>query len=146
MRTVKRPDAFCDSSALVPLFVDQPGSAFARSALKVSAATWWGTPVEIASALARLLREGAITVRDFGKAANRLAAARQTWIEVLPSERLRDVAQALVQRHPLRAGDAFQLAAGLEWANQRPRGRRFLCLDRRLADAARAEGFQVEGV
>jgi len=105
-----------------------------------------GTPVEIASALARLLREGAITIRDFGKAANRLAAARQTWIEVLPSERLRDVAQTLVQRHPLRAGDAFQLAAGLEWANQRPRGRRFLCLDRRLADAARAEGFQVEGV
>lgn len=142
---MKTTDAFCDSSALVPLFVDQRGSAFARSTLKVgSAAIWWGTPVEIATALARLHREGVFTAQDSEKAANRLAVARQTWNEVLPSERVRDVAQALVQRHPLRAADAFQLAAALEWAKHRPRGRRFICLDRRLAEAARAEGFQVE--
>lgn len=142
---MKTTDAFCDSSALVPLFVGQSGSAFARSTLKaVSAAIWWATPVEIATALARVRREGVFTAQDSEKAANRFAVARQTWNEVLPSERVRDVAQALVQRHPLRAADAFQLAAALEWAKQHPRGRRFICLDRRLAEAARAEGFQVE--
>jgi len=142
---VKTTDAFCDSSALVPLFVGQSGSSFARSALKAgSAAIWWGTPVEIATALARLRREGVLTAQDSEKAANRLAVARLAWDEVLPSERVRDLAQALVQRHPLRSADAFQLAAALEWAKQHPRGRRFICLDRRLAEAAWAEGFQVE--
>jgi uncharacterized protein len=144
---VKETDAFCDSSALVPLFVGQRGSNLARSALKAgSAAIWWGTPVEITAALARLLREGVINAQGFENNVNRLAVARQTWNEVLPSERVRDVAQALVQRHPLRAADAFQLAAALEWAKQHPRGRRFICFDRRLAEAARAEGFQVETV
>lgn len=142
---MKTTDAFCDSSALVPLFVGQRGSNFARSVLKIgSAAIWWGTPVEIAAALARFLREGVIDAQGFDRNVNRLAAARQTWNEILPSERVRDVAQTLVQRHPLRAADAFQLAAALEWAKHRPRGRRFICLDRRLAEAAQAEGFQVE--
>lgn len=142
---MKRTDAFCDSSALVPLFVYQRGSAFAKSAFTVgSAAIWWATPVEVMGALARMLREGVISVQNFANAANRLAKVLPTWIEVMPSERVRDVAQAVVQRHPLSAADAFQLAAALEWAKHHPRGRRFICLDRRLADAARSEGFQVE--
>ena len=141
---MKRTDAFCDSSALVTLFARQAGGFVRAAASLESVVTWWGTPVEIASALARLLRNGEIGGEDFKKAARRLAAARQAWVEVLPSERLRDLAQDLVERRPLRAAAAFQLAAALEWVKRRPRGRRFICLDPRLGEAARAEGFEVE--
>jgi hypothetical protein len=36
------------------------------------------------------------------------------------------------------------LAAALEWCDQRPRHRPFVCFDRRLAEAAFQLGFAVE--
>jgi hypothetical protein len=46
---------FWDSSAMVPLLLEQPVSERARALLGVDAemVAWWGTPVECASALAR---------------------------------------------------------------------------------------------
>jgi uncharacterized protein len=141
---VKKTDAFCDTSALVPLFSDEPGSVYARSVLnRASVTVWWGTVVEMTSALARLARERTIEGPQKEKAGARLRALRDRWIEVLPSERVRELALVLVERHPLRAADALQLAAALVWANERPRSRLFVCLDGRLADAARKEGFEV---
>jgi hypothetical protein len=74
----------------------------------------------------------------------RLTELRQRWIEVQPTEVLRDLAEVLLQRHPLRAADAMQLAAALIWAKQLPRKRVFVCLDSRLAEAASKEGFSVQ--
>ena len=45
--------------------------------------------------------------------------------------------------HPLRAADALQLAAALEWAKGKPSGRTFITLDKQLALAATREGFMV---
>ena len=95
------------------------------------------------SALTRLVRERTIEEPQKEKASARLRALRDRWIEVLPSERVRELALVLVERHPLRAADALQLAAALVWANERPRSRLFVCLDGRLAAAARKEGFEV---
>jgi hypothetical protein len=39
-----------------------------------------------------------------------LAALRRMWIEVQPSEERRELAQEIIQRHPLRVADALQLA------------------------------------
>ena len=52
---------FWDSSALVPLCVDEPATdaALALLAEDPEVAVWWATPVECASALARLERDGA---------------------------------------------------------------------------------------
>jgi predicted nucleic acid-binding protein len=142
---VKKSDAFCDTGALVPLFTNQPGSAHVRSALnRASLTVWWGTAVELRSAFSRLAREGRIHATQIARANARLLALRERWIEILPSERVREIAIALAERHPLRAADAFQLAAALVWANERPRSRAFLCFDGRLAEAARKEGFAVE--
>jgi predicted nucleic acid-binding protein len=77
------------------------------------------------------------------KARAQVRALREQWIEVQPSERVRDIAVLLLERHALTAADAMQLAAALVWANERPKSRVFVCLDRRLADAARKEGFEV---
>jgi hypothetical protein len=45
--------------------------------------------------------------------------------------------------HGLRAGDAVQLAAAVSWAQRGPRGLEFVCLDRKLREAALIEGFTV---
>jgi predicted nucleic acid-binding protein len=48
--------------------------------------------------------------------------------------------------HPLRAADAFQLAAAYVAAEQRPSSLTIVTLDERLASAARKEGFAVSGL
>jgi uncharacterized protein len=45
--------------------------------------------------------------------------------------------------HALRAAEALQVAAALTWCDESPRGERFVCLDERLKQAARREGFDV---
>jgi len=53
------------------------------------------------------------------------------------------MAGRLLLSHPLSAADALQLAAALTWAGKQPREHAFVCLDRRLHDAARKEGFLI---
>ena len=144
---MKKVDAFWDASAIVPLCVGQAGSGFAREALRdKTIAVWWGTPVETVSAFARLARAGELDQRHLRMARTRLAALRGMWIEVQPGEALRELAEGLIERHPLRAADALQLAAALIWSRRRPQKRSFVCLDGRLAEAAGKEGFSVEAM
>jgi predicted nucleic acid-binding protein len=56
---------------------------------------------------------------------------------------LRECAIRLLRVHPLRAADAVQLAAAVIAAEMRPTSLEFVTADRRLADAARKEGFAV---
>ena len=102
--------------------------------------------METASAFARLARAGELDPQNLGMAMTRLAALREMWIEVQPSEGLRDLAEELIERHPLRAADALQLAAAVVWSRRHPRKRAFVCLDGRLAEAAGKEGFSVEAM
>jgi predicted nucleic acid-binding protein len=103
---------------------------------------WWGTPVEAVSAFARLMREGAMSVTGMHQARKRLDALRRTWVEILPTESLRSVAETLPTRLQLRAGDVFQLAAALIWCRERPKGRPFISFDHRLTQAAIQAGFE----
>jgi predicted nucleic acid-binding protein len=105
---------------------------------------WWATGTECVSALSRRLRATQIgqIVHDTGM--SRLAAARAQWTEFPPTERLRDSAERLLRAYPLRTADALQLAAALEVASGSPRTLPFVCLDDRLREAARNEGFTVE--
>jgi hypothetical protein len=68
---------------------------------------------------------------------------RRSWDEILPTEAVRAIAESLPDDYAVRAGDAWQLAAALVWCSERPRGRPFVCLDKRLAKAASAIGFMV---
>jgi len=141
MRTL----AFWDASALVPLCLRQGITPRAVALYKIhDAAVWWATPVEIASALARLLRMKQLDLSEWTKArrlANRLA---DSWSVIQPSEALRAKAIQLVDRHDLRAADSFQLAAALQWCEDAPQGRIFLTTDERLRDAALLNGFDVK--
>ncbi len=106
---------------------------------------WWGTPVEIASALARREREGLLTADDVTTALTTVHALAESWHEIVPSDSIRRTAARLLRAHPLRAADSLQLAAALIAAEHDPTTLEFVCLDVRLARAAQREGFVVLG-
>jgi len=136
---------FWDTSAVVPLLVSEPGTADLRPvcAEDPGMAVWWATRVECISAMARRLREDQIAKETVRDARRVIAALAREWTEVAPTEALRKRAERLLTVHPIRAGDAFQLAAALIWARDDPTGHAFVSLDDRLRDAALREGFQV---
>lgn len=134
---------FWDSSALVPLLVEQEASGAVGRALEEDGvvAAWWGTPVECGSALARLEREGVLSQENAAVARSRLDALERSWHEVQPSDPLRRAARRLLRLHPLRTLDALQSAAAIVLAESDPTTLEVVCLDARLAEALRREGF-----
>ncbi|HEY1161423.1 MAG TPA: hypothetical protein VGE83_12375 [Terracidiphilus sp.] len=67
---------------------------------------------------------------------------RSNWQELLPTDELRSQAERLIDRFPMKAADALQLAAALAWCGGRPRARAVISGDAQLLDAARQLGFQ----
>jgi hypothetical protein len=104
---------------------------------------WWGTPLEARSAFARLVREKQLSPEERVSAVRLLAQLRETWDEILPTEQVRSLAEALPDTHGVRAADAAQLAAALVWCRERPKQRPLVCFDDRLRTAATALGFSV---
>jgi predicted nucleic acid-binding protein len=132
---------FWDSSAIVPLLVPQRSTRAMSDLLEADAQmlVWWGSSIECISALARLERERALDHRGVGMAEARLRALAAAWHEVQPHPRVRSQAERLLRLHVLRAADALQLAAAMETSARTPV--EFVCLDRRLSEAASREGL-----
>jgi predicted nucleic acid-binding protein len=135
---------FWDSSALIPLLLDEGRS---RDVLELyekdpGQTVWCLTEVEVVSAIARKVRDGMNIVRE--KAArSQLEILRKRWDEVTSLQTVRTRALRVLGTHGLRAADALQLAAALVFCNEQTEGLPFVCLDDRLADAARKERFPV---
>lgn len=136
---------FWDSSAVVPLLIQQERSS--RAAAWVSGddamVMWTLTPVEVVSALRRLVREGALSEDAARVAEVRLGEMLDTSHIVIDVEAVKSLAARLLRLHPLRAFDALQLGAALHWTEGNPQGRTLHTLDNRLAQAAEREGFLV---
>jgi predicted nucleic acid-binding protein len=137
--------AFWDASAIVPLCCSQPATAQGRRLRRelTRMVVWWGMPLEARSAFARLVRDGDLSAGERMAAIRLLAQLRTAWDEILPSERVRSLAEDLPDAHGVRAADAAQLAAALVWCHERPKKRPFVCFDERLRIAAVALGFSV---
>jgi predicted nucleic acid-binding protein len=136
---------FWDSSAFVAVLLDEPRSralidAFDSDPVPV---IWWGTPLECHAGVARAVREKRVSREEAAEAAERLREARSQVREVAPLEAVRTRAMRLLSAHSLRAADALQLAAALMWCEEQPASETFVCLDQRLRDAARREGFAL---
>ena len=136
---------YWDTSALVPMVVTEAGSELVDDWLRSDdgVCTWGLTRLELSSAIERRAREGLLTAagrRDALKLVNDIATAAT---EVLDLEAVRIRAASVLARHALRAADAAQLGAALVVSNAGLPGLPFVCLDRRLADAASREGFDV---
>jgi len=136
---------YWDSSALVPLLLPESSSSEMTTLFKSDSepATWWGSPIECQSAIYRRHRESPIPQQILLQALERLEAICKTSDVVIPSEEVRVRAGRLLSLHALRAANALHLAAALVWVQEKPTGETFLCLDDRLRDAARGEGFTL---
>jgi len=97
----------------------------------------------VRGAFARLVRMGQMSPNDHVQAQVRLDKMRSDWLEIDAREKLREQAERLVDRFPLKAADAQQLAAALAWCIGRTKGRVFISGDSQLLDAARQLGFHA---
>ncbi|MBK9707602.1 MAG: type II toxin-antitoxin system VapC family toxin [Acidobacteria bacterium] len=143
---MKTEIAFWDTSALVPLCCSQSGSTVRTRALLRrfgQPVIWWGTAVEIHSALSRLHEEETISDRELINSIKRWEAIESISREITPTEQVKRLARSLPGQYRIRSLDAFQLAAALAWCQEQPRRRPFICLDGRLAQAAEKAGFNV---
>ena len=107
------------------------------------AATSRVSEVEVASALARLAREGAITATERERALETLTADFDTFwvVELVPD--VVNLARVLLGRHSLRAADAIQLASCLYIRRDLSDAVPFVVFDDRLVDAALDENILV---
>ena len=115
---------FWDSSAIVPLLLDEERSRSVSAEYRrdPEMVAWWGTSIE------------------------RLDLLAAAWLEMQPSGPIRRTAIRLIRVHPLRAGDALQLAAALTAGEGDPSSLPFVTLDDRLAQAAAREGFPIADI
>lgn len=134
---------FWDASAIVPLLIEERSSQILRALLRDDplVVVWWATHTECASALARLAREQLLDTQRLQAAHKRLSQLAANWEEVEPHDEVRETAARFLRVHPLRAGDALQLAAAFVAASRRPSSLDFVVLDERLVAAAQKEGF-----
>lgn len=136
---------FWDSSAIVPLIIEEPSSRACRALLAADPVVivWRLTGVEVVSAIRRLQRERRLDRAGAEFASERLAALGRSWAEVTAIDAVADRAIRLLGVHHLTAADALQLAAAVVLFDDRPEGRAFVTRDARLADEASRAGFTV---
>jgi predicted nucleic acid-binding protein len=136
---------YLDTSALLKLYARERGTAAVRAAVTRASvvATCRLTHVEARGALARKLREGELSPAEHQYLTSSLDGDWARLLVVEISEHLCREAVALVERHPLRAADALQLAAACTISRRVTEETVFLSFDDRLNSAAQADGLSV---
>jgi predicted nucleic acid-binding protein len=139
---------FWDASALVPTFLEETSTPEVQSwqAADPGVTIWMMTRVEVISAIARKKRERPELAVLWNRAMRELHQAASTWTQISDAVAARLNAERIVVDHPLRAADALQLGAALVAEDGERQSLELVTLDRRLADAARREGFPVLGI
>ena len=102
---------------------------------------WWGTSVEVESALFRRSSNSEIDAGNVERARTRLTFLSNSWIEIQPTDSIREMAKRLIRVHGLRSADSLQLAAALGACGNHPKNQNFLTGDQNLKRAATKEGF-----
>jgi hypothetical protein len=116
---------FWDSSAVVPLLIEQEPSSRAAAwvARDDAMVVWTLTPVEVVSALRRLVRDQTLDEAIARSAEVRMEEIVRTCHVIIDVEPVKSLATRLLRLHALRAADALQLGAALHWTEGHPQGR-----------------------
>jgi predicted nucleic acid-binding protein len=136
---------YCDTSALVKLYVEEAGSSWVRRWIDTAdvvgiAAIGY---VEAKAAFARAAHGGRVVRRQYRAM---VADFEQDWHRYLVmdmSEQVIRLAGRLAERHRLRAYDAVHLAAALHLRARASEELTFLGFDEELNRAAGAEGLAL---
>jgi uncharacterized protein len=143
---------YADTSALVKRHVAEAGRTWDRSITHPATGSTIFTAqistVELYNALNRRLREKSISALRYSRL---ISIINHTWslqyLVIALTTPVLDTAKQLVERHPLRAYDAVQLAAAIHARRTLPAQSSsitFLSADTRLLVAAQAEGFTTD--
>ena len=134
---------FWDSSAIIPLLVEQKFSERSSDTLIEDPAivVWWGTSIECVSAISRLEREHVICDEEADQIITRLNTLRETWREIQPATKLKQIAERILRVHALKAQDAQQLAACILAHSDIKIP--FITFDDNLTSAAKKEGLEL---
>lgn len=143
---------YLDASALVKRYINEAGSDWIRTLLTSSESSFFAAHiviVEVISAFTRRAREGILTPSEYQELREVFQVdCNQDCDIIIAAGDIIEVANRLLEQHPLRALDALHLATALvvnQWliANHLPI-LTFLCADERLLAAATAEGLAVD--
>jgi predicted nucleic acid-binding protein len=136
---------FWDTSALVPLIVDEPATPAMRHVLSQDrdVLVWMFTSVELLSTLGRLGRMSADLADVLPSARRDVVDLFTRWSAVTHVDEVKRRAERLVGVHALSSADALQLGAALIASGDRPETLDFVTLDQSLGRCAQLEGFRV---
>ena len=144
---------YADSSALVKRHIPEIGSAWIEkefdSASRNTVITAKLTVIEVLSALNRRQRESSISAAEYAKFSSDFLDLAQDDYRIFElTDAVLLESQRLLETHPLRAGDAIQLASAL-LANAQLQSANlpaliFLASDARLLTAATNEGLLTD--
>ena len=139
---------YFDTSALLKLYVEEEGTAkvlsLARGDEENRLVILDLTAVEARSAIRRREREDDISGSDASLILKQIEEDRSSLFLIQPSgSEVIEEAARLLDRHPLKAYDAIQLAGCLAACYGVPPPITFVCADVRLCHAAQLEGLSV---
>lgn len=138
---------YFDASALVKRYIHEVGSDQVQQWLVLPrpATSRW-SQVEILSALSRRSREGRVSPAERNAMAADLSDDLAGFLLVELTDEVIAACDALLARHPLRAGDCVQLASALVLKQRTGQPVMFHAFDQRLSKAAVLEGLLVEAL
>jgi len=135
---------YFDASAIVKRYVRETGSKLVRRLISTAPpATSRFSEVEVASAVARRCRDGAFSIAARDRVLRALAADLAAFHLMELTEETAGLARALLLRHPLRAGDAIQLASCLVLQQALRSPVPMVAFDSRIRETAASEGLTV---
>ena len=139
---------YLDTSALVKLYINEPGTTLMLRLADPAAGHQFAilaiTEVEFRSAVRRREREGDIETDLAKQLLSAFAVHLGTAFLRQPlNDALLDTAGSIVDRHALRAYDALQLAGCLMLGSASVTNPVFVCSDNHLLRAAQAEGLDT---
>ena len=139
---------YLDTSALLKLYIAERGTERVIEAAEGAAdgriVILVLTPLEARSAIRRREREGDIAAADVNRVLRQIEDDCSTLFLTQPlSSPVMEEAARLIDRHPLRAYDALQLAGCLVVREGMGKPVTFVCADARLCEAATDEGLKT---
>jgi len=138
---------FCDTSALIKLLIDEPGSDQMRqaSSLAMAIAVCRITWAEAMAGMARRCREDPISADDIDQARERLIQTWEAFTIVEVSQELVEAAGRFADGFALRGYASVQLAAAHQLHTTTNQSLTFASYDRRLNQAAQLLQLEVLG-
>ena len=139
---------YLDTSALVKLYIEEEGTervtALTADRDDVQVIILDITLIESRSAVRRRQREGDVSGADADLVLKQIEEDVAASFLLQPSSSaVMEEAARLIDRHPLRAYDALQLAGCLVVRHDLPGPLTFVCADTRLCEAASLEGVDT---